>query len=321
MYKVFLIYFLTAIFVRLKEKMLMKKNLLSKTTSTLNKLFIITFFIFFPVINSYSKCPDRIVSLTLASDEILVDIVRDKDRIRALTYLSSDNNISNVADKTEGIPRIYANLEQVFELSPDIVIVASYINSNFRKQLADTKINTLYLKELGTFDSIKENIRLIGKAVCEQKNAEELIKEMDKKLEKISKKISINKPKPLVLYYSPSGDTAGFNSTINEIIEKAGAQNLGSKAGINGYGKISLEYIIENDPDLIILSSFNPSNPDFAKEFISNTALKDISAVRKDRVKVLAAKNLISASHYVVNSVDDLVDLVLDTYWKNELQK
>ncbi len=285
----------------------------------LNKLFLTLFFIFTFAFSSYSKCPDRIVSLTLASDEILLDIVGDTERISALTYLASDKSISNIADRVSGFPKIHPNLEQVIVLSPDLVIVASYINQNFRRQLKNSGIKTLFLKEFQGFSSVKKNISLIGKAVCEKKNAESLIKNMETKLEASLKKIPENKISPRVLYYSPSGFTAGKGSMVGEIIEKSGAMNLGSRAGVNNFGKISLEYIIESDPDIIILSSFNPSNPDFPKEFLSKTVLKDISAVKNNMVKILPAKHIISASHYAVNSVEDMVNLLLESYWKNEL--
>ena len=285
----------------------------------LNKLFLTIIFVFSLTVNSHSQCPDRIVSLTLASDEILLDIVDDKNRISALTYLASNNTISNVADRASGFPEIHTNLEQVIELNPDLVIVASYVNQNFRRQLSNSGIKTLFLSEFQGLNSVKENISLIGKAVCEEKNAKSVIKEMERKLESSLKKIPEDKISPKVLYYSPSGFTAGKGSMVGEIIERSGAINLGSKAGVKDFGKISLEYIIESDPDIIILSSYNPSNPDFPKEFISNTVLKDISSVKNGRVKTLPAKHVISASHYAVNSVEDMVNLLLESYWNNDL--
>ena len=37
-----------------------------------------------------TPCPKSVISLTLASDEILVDIVDDRKKISALTYFSTD---------------------------------------------------------------------------------------------------------------------------------------------------------------------------------------------------------------------------------------
>ena len=66
-------------------------------------------------------CPKSIISLTLASDEILVDVVRDRKKIAALTYFSTDPLISNVVEKARGIQQVQANLEQVIAKSPDLV--------------------------------------------------------------------------------------------------------------------------------------------------------------------------------------------------------
>lgn len=282
-------------------------------------IILATFFIFFDA--HAAKCPQNIISLTLASDEILIDMIEDKSRISALTYLSTDSAISNIAERTEDIPKIHANIEQVISLDPDLVILASYTNQNFRKHLENTSIRSVFLNEFGSISSIKENIRLIGKAVCEEKSAERLISDMEDRLAEITSKIPSDRPAPRVLYYSASGNTAGKGSSVNEIIEKAGGINLAKEAGIDEYGTISLEYIIKTDPDIIVLSSYNPSDPDFPKDFISNSVLRNISAVRNDRVKIVHARYLISASHYIVNSVEDITRIFLESYWNDDSKK
>ena len=272
-------------------------------------------------LNAFADCPERIASLTLASDEILIEILEDKSRIAALTYLSSDSTVSNIADKVDGINKIHASIEQVISLEPDIVIVASYTNPDFMKQLENSGTKTVYLKDFSSFDSIKKNIGIIGKAVCEVKNAGILAESIDKKLNELSSRIPSGRDPPGVLYYSDSGNTAGNGSLINDIIKKAGGVNLASKAGLDTYGKISLEYIIKVDPDIIILSSYSPSDTDFTKKFMSRTALQEISAVKNERVAVIPAKHLISASQHTVNSVEDLIGVFKDLYWKDDTEK
>ncbi len=79
-----------------------------------------------------------------------------------------------------------------------------------------------------------------------------------------------------------------------------------------------MEFIVESNPDIILLSSYNPVNPDFQKEFISNSVLKDISAVKNNRVIIIPGKYLTSASHYVVYAVEELVNNLLEQYWQIE---
>lgn len=271
--------------------------------------------------HAFADCPGKIASLTLASDEILIEIVEDKTRIAALTYLSTDRTVSNIAGEVDGINKIHASIEQVIALDPDLVVIASYTNPDFLKQLENSGIETVFLRDFSSFDSIKKNIGILGKAVCEEKNAGVLAEEMDKRLNELSSTIPSEKSPPEVLYYSHTGNTAGKGSLVDDIIKKAGGVNLASKAGLDAYGKISLEYVIKTDPDIIILSSYSPADPDFTKKFVSKSALQDISAVKNDRVVIIPAKHLISASQHTVKSVEDLIGIFRDSYWKDDTEK
>lgn len=279
---------------------------------------VILFFLIY-TFNSYSsECPQRIVSLTLASDEIILEIVEDRDRIAGVTYLASDSSISNINDMVGDIEGIHANLEQILNLEPDLLIVSIYKNQDVKNQINDAGINTLYLDDIISFESLRNNILKIGHAVCEKENAEKLVREMNKDLQDIMNRIPEDKDKPKILYYSPPGFTAGENSTINEIIEKSGGINLGKIVGKKSYEKISLEYILKTNPDVILLSSYNPSHNDFPEQFISSSILKDLPAIKKNRVVIIPGKYLSSASHYVVYAVDELINQLLKLHWEIE---
>jgi iron complex transport system substrate-binding protein len=70
--------------------------------------------------------PRRIISLTVFTDDILVELV-DHRRILGLTNFSSDPAISNVAGKIADIPhRLTLNPEVIIALQPDLVFVANW---------------------------------------------------------------------------------------------------------------------------------------------------------------------------------------------------
>ena len=296
------------------------KKLINHPLSTKVFIFIILIIsIFSQSVNSKSSiCPQKIVSLTLASDEILIKIVEDKSRISGVTYLAADKTISNIHTEVANIKGIHANLEQIIELDPDLLIVSIYKNQDVKEQIKKAGIKTLYLEDIISFESLKNNILKIGDAVCESNNAQTLIINMEENLELITKKIPTSKAKPRILYYSPPGFTAGENSTINEIIEKSGGINIGRAIGKNSYERISLEYVVESNPDIILLSSYNPSHSDFRKEFVSNSIIKEIPAIKSNKIVIIPGKYLTSASHYVIYAVDELINQLLKIHWKIE---
>lgn len=254
-----------------------------------------------------TPCPKNIISLTLASDEILVDIVGDRKKIAALTYFSTDPLISNVVEKAQGIPQVRANLEQVITKSPDLVILASHTNPNIRAHLEAAGIKVLVLHKIVSLESIKKNIKMLGDAVCEGTAAKTLVENMEKQVADARAKIPPDAKAPTVLFYGAPGFTVGKHTTVNDIIESSGAINLPARLGLSGYSNISTEYVIQNNPDLILTSSYNPSHPDFVGQMFQNSAFRD------KKIIVVAGKHLDAASHYAAQAVIDLVNLIFRT--------
>ena len=249
-------------------------------------------------------CPKSIISLSLASDEILVDIVDDRKKIAALTYFSTDPLISNVVEKAQAIPRVRANLEQIIAKSPDLVILAGHTNPSIRTHLEAAGIKVLILHEIVSLESIKKNINMVGEAVCEGTAAKTLVENMEKQVADARAKIPPDAKAPTVLFYGAPGFTVGKHTTVNDIIESSGAINLPARLGLSGYSNISTEYVIQNNPDLVLTSSYNPSHPDFVGQMFENSAFRD------KKIIVVAGKHLDAASHYAAQAVIDLVNLI-----------
>jgi len=70
--------------------------------------------------------PKRIVSLSIATDEMLMELV-SVERIAALTYLADDSSISNIKEEAKLVQnKIRANAETVIALQPDLVLIADW---------------------------------------------------------------------------------------------------------------------------------------------------------------------------------------------------
>ena len=251
-----------------------------------------------------APCPESIISLTLASDEILVDIIGDRKKIAALTHFSTDPLISNVVEKARGIPQVRANLEQVITKSPDLVILAGHTNPNMRTHLEAAGIKVLVLHEIVSLERIKKNIKMVGDAVCKGAVAKTLVENMERQIAEARAKIPPRTEPPTVLFYGAPGFTVGKRTTINDIIESSGAINLPARLGLSGYSNISTEYVIQSNPDLVLTSSYNPSHPDFVGQMFENSAFRD------KKIIVVAGKHLDAASHYAAQAVSDLVNLI-----------
>ena len=72
-----------------------------------------------------AQAPQRIVSLTVCTDQPLLDLVPRK-RIAALSYLAVDPTLSLKVDEARGLKLVRGMAEEVLALKPDLVIAQEY---------------------------------------------------------------------------------------------------------------------------------------------------------------------------------------------------
>lgn len=254
--------------------------------------------------------PQRIVSLTLGTDEILFSLV-DPKRIAAVTYLAADPGISHVAEAAKGVPnKIRANMEQVVALQPDLVFVATYTSMDVVKQLTEARLPVVKLELFSSIEGIKRNILTVGQVVGEARRAEEIVAEMDRKLKAIAERVAAAPRRPGILFYTPTGVVAGKETTFDEIAALIGARNQAGEAGLVGHQKMSVERLIQLDPEIVIVSEWNPEEDDFYQKLMAHPELGHLSAIRNRRVYSISEKHLSTVSHYIVDGIEQMTRII-----------
>lgn len=258
------------------------------------------------------KKPERIASLTLGTDEMLLYLV-DKSRIIALSTLADMVGTSNIVDMAKEFPNKISsqNIESIISLKPDLVFAASWADANFLKQLRDAGIVVYCYMTPNNIEQQKATIKEIAHLTGEDKKGEELVAWMDGKLKEIEDRVKNLKEEErlTVMYYDSSGYTNGTNTTFDDIVARAGLVNAAAKAGIDGWPQISKEKLVELNPDIIIVPSvsWTEKTPEaFAEELKKDASLKDVSAIKNDRVFILPDAHRSAISQYVVYGVEDV---------------
>ncbi|MCG3114951.1 MAG: ABC transporter substrate-binding protein [Candidatus Manganitrophus sp. SA1] len=256
------------------------------------------------------KKPQRIVSLTLGTDEILFSLV-DPKRIAAVTYLAVDPGISHVAEAAKRVPnKIRANLEQVVALQPDLVFVATYTSMDVVKQLTEARLPVVKLELFSSIEGIKRNILTVGRVVGEERRAEAIVAEMDRKLKVLAERVAVAPRRPGVLFYSPTGVVAGKETTFDEIAALIGARNQAAEAGLVGHQKLSVERLIQLDPEIVIVSDWNPQEADFYQRLMAHPELGHLSAIRNRRVYAIPEKHLSTVSQHIVDGIEQMTRII-----------
>lgn len=251
-----------------------------------------------------SSAPQRIVSLTLASDELLCELV-PLERIVGVTHLADDREISNVAGRyPPSIPRLKdKDAEGIIGLSPDLVCVAPYNSADFLQVLERSGLPAYRNEAVHGLDQIQEGIATFGQRVGEPQRARELVDRMQERRQHLARQVGNAKRRPRVLFWS-AGFTAGSGTTIDDVIRAASGQNVAADRGMKGSAEIAPEQVIAADPEYVLVARWSGDEHDRGIE--NHALLRDLRAVREKRVIVISGRHLLSVSHHVMTGAEHL---------------
>lgn len=258
------------------------------------------------------KKPERIISLTLGTDEMLLSLV-DKSRIKYLSgKIADDAGISNVADQAKSFPKAENNLETIIAAKPDLVLAASWMKKEAIQQLRDAGIPVYCY---GTPTNIEEQKKVVletAHLVGEDAGGQQIVADMDKKLQDIAARLQTLKPgeRLSVLSYNTFGSSSGLGTMFDDLAGKADLVNLVSKAGLKQYSQLSREEIVKLNPDIIIIPSWSYDKKrdpaSFLTELETDKSLAGVNAVKNHRVYMLPDKHMTCVSQYIVLGVEAL---------------
>jgi len=254
--------------------------------------------------------PQRIVSANLRSDEVLLSLV-NRERLIAVSYLSLDPSLSNVAEEAKKIPhKVKVDPEMIYGLKPDLVVVGEGSSPDAINQLRALGIAVFKTTRFDSLEDIQKAILDLGKAVGEEEKAEALVSTAQRRLHRVRERVGRAQRRPLVLYYSTGGYSGGRGTVVDDVIRAAGGRNLAAEKGINGYKKLSLEALVMDGPEVILLGERSEREKLLYQEVLSHSGLKQVKAVREKRVYAIPSRYLVTSSHYIVEGVERLARLL-----------
>lgn len=270
--------------------------------------------------NIEPKNYNRIVSLTLGSDELLLALVKP-ERIAGLCgKINQDKDFSNVIEQSKDFPRVEGNIEVLINLQPDFVMTADWMKKDTLSQIEDVTENLYVYKTPKTFKELEKLIKDISSVLMVKDVGNKLIENLDLRIKNVQKKIKETyKGKKLrMLLYTSYGTTAGLNSTFNDYIKLLNGINLGAEAGIKGHEKISKEKVIELNPDVIVVPVWSGNNSkEFSNFILNDSSFKNVNAVKNNRVVIVPYAVTSPVSQYMIDGLEELAKKI----YKIKLEK
>jgi iron complex transport system substrate-binding protein len=270
-----------------------------------------------------ARRPQRIVSLTMFSDEVLLELV-GPGRLAAVSSFAQDPAVSNIAGRIAAIPyRLGLHAELILSLRPDLVVVANWSDAAVVAQLRAAELLVYLSASAANLEQIREKIRALARVVGEEQAGERLIAGMDARLEDLDRRLAAvpESRRLTVLDYSAWGVAMGRGSSWDQIVRRAGLRNAVDRLPVDGWGQVPLskERLIELDPDLLVLPGWVYGQAGGADAFydrvVADPALRNLKALRSRRLVRMPENLRATTSQHIVEAIEFLARAAYPELW------
>ncbi|SHH37039.1 ABC transporter substrate-binding protein [Thermosipho atlanticus] len=255
-----------------------------------------------------NKVPQRVVSAAPNATKFLIS-------------LGVENTIVGVTDwdsfESEKIGNLVPlNIEKILSLNPDLVITFGGFQLPEVEKLEKFGLKVLVLNPL-TLNDIAKDISLLGAIFDKMPEAKELSKKIQEKIVEFgvkSSKIPLeDRPTVFFTITTPNDEakelwTAGTGSYINELITIAGGVNITAPyTGNNGWLPINWEFLIFNDPDVIIIATYG--DPEQTLKIIKSSKIfGTLKAVKNGKILIVDGNEISQISPDIIKYLEIFYD-------------
>ncbi|MBM7833816.1 ABC transporter substrate-binding protein [Clostridium sardiniense] len=230
---------------------------------------------------------NRIISSYYISTSILISL-GVKDKVVGIEAKAKNREMyKKVAKEFLDLPAVGTgkeiNVEECMKLKPDVVIIPTRLKS-FIPQFEKLNIPVVAI-EPETLEGFNNCVELLGKISGSEERAKELLKYYDDTIDKVKDMTKDIKNKPSV-YLSGSDNilkTCTSKMYQNYMIDTAGGRNVTGNIDEGYWTNISVEQLIEYNPDVIYIVGYAKYTVD---DVLKDNRLKGVNAIKNKKVYV-----------------------------------
>ena len=224
--------------------------------------------------------PQRIISLAPANTEILFALGLGDKVVGDTDYCNYPAEAQNVS-KVGGFST--PTIEKIVALEPYVVFAAPIHEDTVIPQLENLGIKVIALAPT-TINETYDAIELVGNVTGVQKAADTLVKNMKARINAVTSLVAnlSDKEKPNVFYivWHDPLMSAGGDTLQSQIIELTGGKNIFVNS--SGYPPVSLETVLDRNPDIIIASTGMGSGVDAPLNWALNESRLQVTNASKE---------------------------------------
>lgn len=249
----------------------------------------------------FAAYPERLVTLRQHIAETALELDLDNKIVGASSVIDPPvlEHLKQRYAKLPVIAEIYPSPETLLAADPDIVWVDrkwAFVKNQLGSMNNIEKYGIkIYLSEAGFHDSSKieyvyDDLRKMGKLFQKEKRADEVIKQMENKIEGVRQKINGVSSKVKVLDFDSGRNNLAFvgcRCMADKLINLAGGQNIFNDVD-KEWASVNWEEIAKRNPDVIIVHEYRGvSGASKIAALKEKPLLQNINAVKNNRFVII----------------------------------
>lgn len=193
----------------------------------------------------------RVMSTNLCADALVLGLA-DPAQIVSVSRKSQDPLRSSQAELAQRFPANDGSAEEVIALHPDVVLASRRWQARHQAGLfAAHRIRIVTVPTPRDWNEIFASTREIAAHIGRREAGEALVAATQARLAGLARPPQRTR----ALYLRPNGGSAGAGTHVDAVLDAAGLRNHAAESGHRGWGRIALENVVANPPDLFLLSS------------------------------------------------------------------
>ena len=244
----------------------------------------------------------RIVSLNLCTDQILVDLV-PPERIRALSHVAADPTSSSIADRAKRFTRIRGDAEEVLALDPDLIVTTEFSTPTTVSLLERLGRRVVKIPFAHNIAGVRTAVMRIAEAVSAVDAGQAIVTDFDRRLASLAA-LPHAGPTPTAVIYQVNSLVSGTGTLEDEALRMAGFRNLAPELNLAPGGRVELESIVAHPPNLLVLSGSSGEFRTVVAENLSHPALRAV--MRQHATIVVPWRYWLCGTPYIADAIEGL---------------
>ena len=254
--------------------------------------------------------PQRIISTAPSNTEILFSLGLENKIVGVTNYCNYPEKANNVEKIGEMTP---LNLEKIASLKPELILGYGLYQLGEIAPLKEAGYNIIIIEPMTINETLK-SIRMVATICGIPEKGNSLVESLTQRINKIKTKTSnidiFKRPKIFIGGIYETIWTPGEGTLFNELITLAGGRNIA--AGLPGWAKISPEFVVKEEPEIIIIpiGAMGPADESNIKENISKRAgWSNVPAIKSGKIFVVNEDLFYRAGPRLIDGLEKLYEI------------